>query len=67
MITPQLVNEWRILPRVIVALFMYLCYWVASWYMNLGDPSTQQAAFVSTVFATVPMVFNFYCQTGDKK
>lgn len=39
---------------------------VGDWFMSLPEPSMAQGAFVSTVYAAIPFVINFYCSTGGQ-
>jgi len=64
--TPELLNHWRIIPRLCVASYAWMFYEVASWFMHLPDPTNAQAAFVSTFTAAAAAFFNFYAQTGKE-
>ena len=64
MITPEVVDRWRIVPRVLVALYG-LCFWrVSEWFMALPDPSASQAAFVSTMVGAAAGFFGLYVNSG---
>lgn len=65
--TPKTLNEWRVIPRLLVALYGVLFYTVSDWFMGLDDPTNAQAAFVSTVVGAGAAIFNFYCSTGAKE
>ena len=58
--TPEDLNKWRIVPRLMVLAYGILVAQVASWFMGLPDPNAAQAAFVSTVSLASAGVFNFY-------
>lgn len=64
MLTPQKLNEWRVMPRLLVVCYGLLVADVANWYMALPDPNAAQAAFVSTVSLAAAGVFNFYVNSG---
>ena len=64
--TPQKLNEWRIVPRVLVLLYGLMCYQVAEWFMLIPDPSSQQAAFVSIVLGSSAAWFGLYVNSGTK-
>ena len=57
-------DDWRIIPRVIIALYGYVFYEVITWYMALQDPNMSQAGFVSTVVGAAALFFNFYVSSG---
>ena len=58
------VNEWRVVPRLLVAGYGWLMWDVAQWYMGLPAPSAPQAAFVSTMTGAAAAVFGLYCNSG---
>lgn len=64
MITPELVNRWRIVPRAIVILYGYTFWRIAEWFMALEDPSAAQAAFVSTIVGAAAAFFGLYVNSG---
>ena len=50
----DLVDEWRLFPRIFLIGYGSLSIQACHWYMSLDDPTAQQTAFVtllSTVFA----------------
>ena len=62
--TPETLNEWRIIPRILIASYGYIFYDVCVWYMALPDPTTQQAGFVSTIVGAGAAFFGLYCNSG---
>lgn len=62
--SPETLNRWRVAPRVLVMLYGYVCWDVATWFMALPDPSGPQAAFVSTIWAAAAAWFHFYTGSG---
>lgn len=66
MITPEFVNEWRIIPRLILALYGYVFWDVINWFMTLPEPGNAQAMFVSTVVGAAPAFFGLYVNSGGK-
>lgn len=63
-ITPEKINAWRIIPRLMVLGFAYVVWDVGNWFMALEDPTNSQAGFSATVYGAIPFVINFYCNTG---
>ena len=49
MITPELLDRWRILPRVVMFVMIVMTYRVVEWFMDLPDPNPEQAALVSVM------------------
>lgn len=62
--TPETLNRWRIIPRVIVALYGYTFWRVAEWFMALPDPTGPQAAFISTITGAGAAFFGLYVNSG---
>lgn len=60
-------NQYRVIPRLMVAGYGLLMYQVADWFMKLPDPSGTQAAFVSTLVGVSGAIFGLYATTGPKE
>ena len=65
--TPELFNRWRVVPRIALALFIYLVWHVSEWFMMLEAPTTEQSAFVALVVGVLPAVFHFYMASSGIK
>lgn len=63
-ITPEFVNDWRIVPRLIICLYGYAFWEVVQWFMTLEEPISAQAMFVSTVVGAAPAFFGLYVNSG---
>lgn len=63
-ITPELVNRWRIVPRIIVILYGYTFYEVAHWFMALPEPNAAQSTFVSVIVGAAAAFFGLYVNSG---
>lgn len=62
----EIIDAYRVVPRVILIGFGYLLWFVVQWYTELSDPTTQQTAFVSAVIGITAPITAFYFQTGRK-
>lgn len=62
----EVLDAYRIVPRVLLLGFGYLVWSVVEWFMGLENPTTQQAAFVSAVVGITAPITAFYFQTGRK-
>lgn len=60
-------DAWRVVPRILVALYCYLLYTTSLWFMGLVDPSGTQAAFVSTIVGSGAAIFGLYTNSGKGK
>ena len=66
-ITPQKLNEWRLIPRVLMALYGYICWATWVWFTGLGaEATTQQVTFASMIWAQSPAWFGLYVKNGGK-
>ncbi len=62
----ELIDAWRVVPRIILGAYGYMVYWVVDWFLAMPTPTTQQAALVTTVTGTVAAVIGLYQHTGRK-
>ena len=64
MITPERLNKWRIIPRLLILFYMVAFYNATQWFMALPDPSNAQAGFVSTIVGAGAAWFGLYVSGG---
>lgn len=64
-LTPEQLNKWRVVPRLLITGYGVACYQIAMWFMHLPDPTGAQATFVSTVFGASAAWFGLYVNSGD--
>lgn len=62
--SPEALNRWRIIPRLLVAGYAVLVWVVSDWFMALAEPTGAQSAFASAVIGAGSVVFGFYANTG---
>ena len=60
------VNDWRLIPRLLVVTYGWFCFEVGLWFMGLAEPSVAQATFVSVIWGAATGWFGFYCKSGTK-
>jgi hypothetical protein len=60
----QAVDDWRLVPRILVVLYGHLFYNVADWFMNIPDPTIAQTGFVSTIVGSAAAIFGLYVSSG---
>lgn len=63
-IYPDLLNKYRVFPRLFAVLFGVLMFQVVQWFMLLLAPTAEQSAFASTMVATSAAFFKFYVGSG---
>jgi len=64
---PELMGNWRFIPRLLMAMYCYAFYAVTTWFMTMTDPTTAQAGFVSVVVGAGAGFFGIYCNSGGVK
>ena len=60
MITPNHLDRWRIIPRLLILTYMAVFWNVTNWFMALSDPNNAQAGFVSVVVGAGAAWFGLY-------
>ena len=50
-------DAWKVWPRVMMLAFTIMSWRVVEWFMNLPDPTTQQAGLVSVVMGAATGAF----------
>ena len=58
--TPELLDRWRIWPRLIITLYGIAFYRTTDWFMGLEDPSNAQAGFVSVIVGAGAGFYGIY-------
>lgn len=65
-ITPEQLDAWRVVPRLLVTLYGFMCWYVAMWFMSLPDPSGPQTTFATAIWGAAAGWFGFYVNSGKK-
>ena len=61
------VLEWKILPRLMMAIMTLMSWRCAEWFMKLDDPTAAQSAFVSVVMGAMTGAFGIWMGNEVKK
>lgn len=64
LIVAEVIDSFRVVPRVILALYGVLVWQIVDWYMLLPEPSTQHAALVTIVVGVIAPVVGLYQNSG---
>ena len=59
-IMSTVLDEWKVWPRVMMLVFTLMSWRVVEWFMNLPDPSVQQAGLVSVVMGAATGAFRIW-------
>ncbi len=63
--TPEQLNAWRIIPRLLMFTMIFMTYRTVEWFMSLPDPNPEQAALVSVM--TGALTGSFAVFLGSKE
>jgi hypothetical protein len=58
--TPENLNAWRIIPRLLMLAMMIMTYRVVEWFMALPAPMPEQAAMVSVMTGALTGAFGLF-------
>lgn len=67
MITPETLDQWRLLPRILMFTMIVMTYRVVEWFMGLPDPSLEQAGLVSVMTGALTGAFGLFLGSGKKE
>jgi hypothetical protein len=67
MITPETLDRWRVLPRILMFTMIVMTYRVVEWFMGLSDPSLEQAGLVSVMTGALTGAFGLFLGSGKKE
>jgi hypothetical protein len=67
MISPETLDKWRILPRLLILAMIIMTYRVVEWFMGLPDPNPEQAALVSVMTGALTGAFGLFLGSGKKE
>ena len=63
----SMIDSWRIFPRIFITTYIYLLYKSAMWFMDLSDPTMEQAGLISVIVGAGAAWFGLYAGTGKKE
>lgn len=58
--TPETLDKWRIVPRLLMLAYGVTFYRCVEWFMAIPDPNNAQSAFVSVVVGAGAAWFSIY-------
>ena len=58
--TPDQLNAWRLIPRLLMLAMLVMTYRVVEWFMSLPDPNPEQAASVSVMTGALTGAFGLF-------
>ena len=63
----QMIDSWRIFPRMFLSVYMYLLYYCTFWFMELDVPTMEQSGLISIVVGAGAAWFGLYAGTAKDK
>jgi hypothetical protein len=64
---PDVINAYRVMPRLLIALYGYAFYQTINWFMALDAPNMAQSGFVSVIVGAGAAWFGLYVNSGTGK
>jgi len=61
------IDRFRIIPRLLILLFMFLTYKVVFWFMSLEAPTLEQAGLVSVCTGALTGAMAVFLGSGKKE
>ena len=63
----QMIDAYRIFPRVFLSVYIYLLYFCTMWFMELQTPTFEQSGLISIVVGAGAAWFGLYAGTAKDK
>ena len=63
----QMIDAWRIFPRLFLSVYIYLLYFCTMWFMDLEVPTLEQSGLISIVVGAGAEWFGLYAGTAKDK
>lgn len=64
---PETMDNWRLIPRLLIFLYAIVFYQTMNWFMLLDNPNNAQAGFVSVIVGAGAAWFGLYVNSGSGK
>lgn len=64
---PQELDDWRVVPRLLIIGMLVMTYRVVEWFMSLPEPTLEQAGLVSVMTGALTGAFGLFLGSGKKE
>jgi hypothetical protein len=64
---PEMLDNWRVIPRLLIFMYAVVFYQTMNWFMLLDNPNNAQAGFVSVIVGAGAAWFGLYVNSGSGK
>lgn len=65
--TPDQLNSWRVIPRLLMLAMLVMTYRVVEWFMALPEPTLEQAGLVSVMTGALTGACGLFLGSGKKE
>ncbi len=65
--SPDQLNSWRVIPRLLMLAMLVMTYRVVEWFMGLSGPTLEQAGLVSVMTGALTGAFGLFLGSGKKE
>jgi hypothetical protein len=65
--TPEELDKWRIVPRLLMLSMVIMTYRVVEWFMQIPTPTLEQAGLVSVMTGALTGSFGLFLGSGKKE
>lgn len=59
----QMIDSWRIFPRIFLSVYIFLLYYSTIWFMELPNPTLEQSGLISIIVGAGAAWFGLYAGT----
>ena len=64
---PEMLDNWRVIPRLLIFMYAVVFYQTMNWFMLLENPNNAQGGFVSVIVGAGAAWFGLYVNSGSGK
>lgn len=64
---PEELNQWRVVPRLLMIAMVFMTYRVVEWFMTIPEPTLEQAGLVSVMTGALTGSFGLFLGSGKKE
>jgi hypothetical protein len=65
--TPEELDKWRVVPRLLMLSMVIMTYRVVEWFMQIPTPTLEQAGLVSVMTGALTGSFGLFLGSGKKE
>jgi hypothetical protein len=65
--TPEELDRWRVVPRLLMLAMVIMTYRVVEWFMEIPAPTLEQAGLVSVMTGALTGAFGLFLGSGKKE